>query len=156
MPTFVVVYASRAYHGLPDPDACGRCRKAVLVANQNNASIVLGVGMSNPEPLREAMKRYLVDHLGFPTERIISNPVGAGTIGESAAALDAIQENGDGTIIAVSAWYHIIRVWLIWAVALKRFVRVGISWKTYPWTNPLRELIMFPRTLYKILRAARS
>jgi hypothetical protein len=156
--TFIVPYASRIENGLPCPDARGRCDAAIKIARKTKGAIVLGVGSPNgeqPSPYSEAMSKYLIEQ-GWPKERIIVNSTGFGTIGESRAAYETIMREGDGEIIAVSAWYHIIRVWLIWAITRKRLVRVRASWKTYPWTNPFRELIMCPLTLYKILKSARN
>lgn len=154
MQTYVAVYASRAYDHLPCPDAQARCRKAVEVALRHNAKIVIGSKMANPDPLCDATYTYLAS-LGFPTERIIKNPKGAGTIEETQAIAEAINHDGGGEIIAISAWYHIIRVWLIWRIVMKRSVRIRCSWQTYPWHNCLRELLVFPRTFSKILEVAR-
>ncbi len=152
MTTFVVVYASRIENGLPCPDACGRCDVAITVAREKNAFIVIGVGSPPNESHRlfsQAMVRYLVEH-GWPEYRIIINPVGWSTINESKAAYEAIKHAGDGAIIVVSAWYHIFRVWLIWLLGLKRVVKIRFSWKTYPWTNPFREIVALVFTLYRL------
>jgi hypothetical protein len=83
---------------------------------------------------------------------IVADPGGFGTLEESRAAYNAIRECGDGKIVIVSAWYHVPRIWLIWAT-FGKVVSVRVSWKTYPWTNPLREFIVLPLTLAKVLWA---
>src|ERR1700722_16189900 len=142
---------------MPCPDARGRCDAAIKVACKKNGTIVLGVGLRPGDKellFSEAMMKYLTSK-GWPKEKIIVNPAGWSTVYETKAMYEAIKKAGDGKIIAVSAWYHIIRVWLIWAIVCKRFVGLRVSWRTYPWTNPFREFAAFPVTLYKLFKLAK-
>jgi len=152
--TFVVAYASALINGAPCPDARGRLRKAMKIARETDGTIVIGVGSfpgKQTFEFSEASARYLNEQ-GWPSERILVNPAGWNTINESIAAYEAIKKAGGGKIVVVSTWYHILRVWLIWAIVLKKFVRVGINWRTYPWWNPPRELLAFPFTLFRIAK----
>ena len=152
----MVPYASRIENGRLCPDCQGRCEVALKTATETNGIIVIGVGKKpgeNSTRFSEAMYAFFVEH-GFPKDRIIVSPSGGwSTVYESQAAYDAVKQAGDGRIIAVSAWYHVLRVWLIWALTFGRLVGIQISWKTYPWTNPIREVAALPFTLAKILRA---
>jgi vancomycin permeability regulator SanA len=89
------------------------------------------------------MRAYLVKK-GWPAEQIKMDPRGYNSISDTVYALGLV-EGGD-KVIAVTAWYHAFRVWLIW-LRLGRLVGVGISWKTYPWTNPLREFLALTKTI---------
>jgi hypothetical protein len=151
--TFVVPYASRVENGLPCPDARARCDKAVRVAREVGGKIVIGVGSSSSGDANlfvDAMVRFFRLRCWPKEFLIVADPGGFGTLGESRAAYNAIREHGDGKIVVVSAWYHVPRIWLIWA-SFGKIVSVRVSWETYPWTNPLREFVLLPLTLAKIL-----
>ena len=152
--TFVVVYSSRIENGLPCPDAQSRCEVAIRKALAEDGVIVLGAGgvRARGRQYSQVMRGYLVNR-GWPEDRILVNAAGFGSVAESQAAYDAIKAAGGGPVIAVSAWYHVLRVWLIWALVLRKRVRLGVSWKTYPWTNALRELVLFPLHAWEIIRS---
>jgi hypothetical protein len=160
--TFVVVYASRLVNGMLCPDARGRCDAAIKVAREKAGMIVIGTGSPSRETdlrFSEAMVNYLTIIKGWPEDRIIVNPRGWSTVYETEAAYEAIKQAvgagdcDDCKIIAVSAWYHIPRVWFIWAIGFGKLVDGYFSLRTYPWTNPFRECGAWLKTLYKLLKA---
>lgn len=154
MRTYVVPYACRLIKGSLCPDTQARCDMALKVAWEKSATIVIGVGSRNEKDhfaFSDAMVKYFTDR-GWSKERIIVNPSGWTTLYESNAACEAIEDEGGGEIIAVTSWYHALRVRLTWKIALGRSVQVRTSRKGYAWYYLPREVLAFPVNAFKIFR----
>ena len=131
MRSYVVVYA----RGLKsDGSVCDegrlRCDLGLEMAKAiPNSFIVLGAGipeyaeLNYVSSLAEAMAIYFANN-GWPREKILINPKGYETVGETIAAYEAIKKSGKGPITVVSSWYHVFRIWLIWIFRFGIFVKV--------------------------------
>ena len=81
------------------------------------------------QPLATTMAHWFVKH-GWPHEQLITNGKGFDTITEAAAINEMLPEGA--RVIAVSSWYQVLRIWLIWIIAFRRCVRISKSKSTLP------------------------
>ena len=150
--TYIVPYASGfGKKKYVDPTAKARCDTALKVAHkEENAIFVLGAGLSElgythygRSSLAEEMAKYLKSK-DWPAEKIITNPLGYDTVGETAAAIEVIRLMGEGKIIAVTSWFHKFRVYLIWRIGFRRKVKVISAPALVGLKTVLGEIIKVP------------
>ncbi len=124
MTSYVVVYARGLQaDGSPCPEGKMRCDLGLKIAQGiPDSIIVLGAGIpeyaqrNGASSLSESMAVYLVNN-GWSLEKILINPKGYETVGETSAVIEAIDDFDEGgPIIAVSSWYHVFRIWIIWLI----------------------------------------
>ena len=153
--TYIIPYAAGFGRGKSfiDSTARKRCDKALEVAHRYDGAIfVLGAGISavglrrHHASLADEMAKYLESN-GWPREKIITNPLGYDTVGETAAAIEAIELSGRGehTAIAVTSWYHALRVFLVWQWGFgKKVSVVPCVTKDFHFLGIFQELCALP------------
>ena len=108
-----------------------RCDTAAGLYNGKRVGKIYITGI-----LGESMKHYLTNS-GIPSEDIIVSPKGLTTAGEVKLFFQLIPKVS--TVIAVSSWYHLPRVWLI----LRSYginTKLVASWRATALFDILREL----------------
>jgi len=124
--TIVMVYAADSNRdGTLERSTMYRCRKAARFIQQSDSyRILLTAGYSKEflkgSPLvgsltlAQAMEEYFVNELEVPRERIDRNApsVVTNTWTETVAAEEYCSKQDE--ILAISAWYHLPRIWLCW------------------------------------------
>lgn len=153
--TYVIPYAAGFGRGKAfiDSTARTRCDKALEVARRYDGAIfVLGAGISavglrrHHASLADEMAKYL-ESKGWSRENIITNPLGYDTVGETAAAIEAIElsSKGEITAIAVTSWYHALRVFLVWRLGFgKKVSVVSCVTKDFHFLGIFKELCALP------------
>lgn len=142
MQTFIVPYACGFGQNF-EPDRVGkiRCRAAMMLAHrQYDPVIVLGCSMPEYSPYNQTLSRVMSNYLeglGWPKNRIIANAKGYDTITETAAVLEITDQLEPSKIVAVSSWYHIPRIRMIWHIAFRR----GIQTKSVQHPTNTKTLI---------------
>lgn len=120
-------------NGELDAQSIGRCKKALELYNDEKIDkVCITVGVrKNGRSMGRKMKEWLTSHGGLTNVDIILSPRGLNTAGETMvcwAILGDPQEQAKVTITAISSWYHLPRIWLLW-LWRGRMVRLAASYE---------------------------
>ena len=113
MAHFVVLYGGAVNKGILSLDSADRGFAALRAANQYSDSVIIfGVDYIIPK-LAETTLSWLAEH-GWPKEKIIFNPKGHNSIGETLAAMEILKLHNAKEVTLATSWYHVPRVWMVW------------------------------------------
>ncbi len=113
--------------GTLGPEAIGRCRKAAALWRAGRVDYivctdaVISCGAASADRIREHLRAA-----GVPAQRIALFPYGLNTAGEVEGYRRAFAP--EHPVTAISSWYHLPRVWILWAFR-GRLVRLAASWR---------------------------
>lgn len=125
MKTIALVYGyGQLEDGELDEQTIGRCKKALeLYQNKEVDEIHITVGVSRDGILMgEKMGHWFVGWSVCSVDVIVT-PFGLNTAGETAICNEVIHKTTK--VIAVSSWYHLPRIWLLWLWRGRRVRLVG-------------------------------
>ena len=134
-----------AYSGKLNTETRERCKTALkLLRAKKIDTLYIAV-----ESLRESesMKNFFVEN-GVTSDHIVCNPHGTDTIGEITAVLQQKGMAPETEISAISSWYHIPRIWLIFSVNHRK-VKLYAAWKGARLKSIVYELAKILRFVFK-------
>jgi uncharacterized SAM-binding protein YcdF (DUF218 family) len=125
LPHFVVLYGGKVEGGRLNLDSVDRCKAAITAARRYPGScIIFGVDFKITD-LHRLTVEWLRD-AGWPSDRLILNPKGHISLGETEAAIEVLNRYDTKEVIIATSWYHVPRVWMIWRT-LFPWCRVSFS-----------------------------
>ena len=159
---YIIIYSSGFARKHINDSTQKRCDLALQLARGFADPIfLLGAGLAEYgythggfSSLADDMTHYL-EGKGISKDRIVTNPIGYDTVGETAAAIEVMKLEGEAPVIAVSSWYHIPRIFIIWRWGFKKPVTVRGCAAPFSFKTIFKELIAIPVSLIEA-RAFRS
>ncbi len=140
-----------------DAQSIGRCKKALDLYQRGKVDeIYITVGARrNGRLMGGKMKAWLMTYGGLTTSEVILDARGLNTAGETELCSVILGLRADRCkVVAVSSWYHLLRIWLLW-LWRGRMVRLAGSTEGVHLKDVLIEPVKLVNSTLRPFRSAK-